>query len=243
MDKLKEFDNLFMHHEIYLRDFLKKQSKDQRFAANQSSTHAARRKLQSSEKTIREFVKEISQEQVQPRIPVWRYSLGSIKECDWAIFIIDAVGCFTVLSDFGNYSYRWHPSGMHNKDNFRLDIINKHPEYVIRKLGGEQAKDYDAEATLKSVKQFILSSRRCGENKELCRQAWNNIEIYDNLDDEINWVSWGNASGLEEWYETCVKRYPRHLVKLVEWYLPKLKEAICLELNKETEQIAKREKA
>lgn len=172
--------------------------------------------------------------------PVWRYSLGKKAECVWAIFLIDGAGCFAVLSDFGNWSYRWNKHGMHYPDNFRLDILQMHPEYVIRKLCGE-SKEYSSEETIQSVKEFILQSRRSGASKEDCRIAWNNLDIYD-LDTLESWRDWGSSTNLDEWYETCVRVYPLHLVQLVESYLPALKEAICAENEAEIAQIAEKSK-
>jgi len=42
-------------------------------------------------------------------VQVWRYHLPNDRETreGWAIAFLDSIGCFTVLSDYGDYGYRW----------------------------------------------------------------------------------------------------------------------------------------
>lgn len=43
-------------------------------------------------------------------VTTWRYHMPNDRATGegWAVCFLDSIGCFSVLSDYGDYGYRWH---------------------------------------------------------------------------------------------------------------------------------------
>jgi len=113
---------------------------------------------------------------------MWRYAIPSLKGEGWAILFLDNEGCFAVLSDWGDWSYRWNTRGVAEKD-MRHFIVTCDNGYLRGKLNPVQ--EFDAEKTLVAVKEYICGTRREKRlTKEEAREEWWLLEEHEELDNE-----------------------------------------------------------
>lgn len=179
------------------------------------------------------------------RVRTWRYFLPNVDGQGWAIFLIDSVGTFTCVSDYGNYAYRWPPAGFHGHD-FRAEIIRMHSEYVLRKVTGERRTEFNDKKTRKGIMQAILEYRRqgdgnCGIKKELARSEW---DLAKDIEDQESFEYWmreteffnhdGCAYEYACWDYTCEQKTFAYTL------VPKLQELIRAELKREKTQQPRR---
>lgn len=89
-------------------------------------------------------------------VKTWRFSEPNRNGEGWWIAFIDEAGCFSVLSDFGDYAYRW-PSSPESlgAPNLVRAAVRFDGGYVLQKLADNDW--FDAEATEKAVKQALVS--------------------------------------------------------------------------------------
>ena len=66
-------------------------------------------------------------------VTTWRYHLPNINLEGWVIAFLDSTGCLSVLSDFGDYGYRWHEGGWGPGD-FREFFVRCDSGYISRKI-------------------------------------------------------------------------------------------------------------
>ncbi len=92
-------------------------------------------------------------------VKVWRYEEANSAEYygGWFITFIDTKGCLAVLSDYGDYSYRWSGSG-----DIRKSLLNFNDDYVFEKLGYNVKSEIDGESVRKRIREYILQQRREG---------------------------------------------------------------------------------
>ncbi|OYU91942.1 MAG: hypothetical protein CFE29_03595 [Bradyrhizobiaceae bacterium PARB1] len=89
---------------------------------------------------------------------------------EWAfIYVDEAHGVFTSYGSFGNYNYSWGSIGDRTLKQF---LAGLNFDYFM----GKTRRDYlrfDAEASVKGIKEHILEARRVGDiSKDEARQAW-----------------------------------------------------------------------
>lgn len=167
----------------------------------------------------------------------YRYSVSNQEGQGWAIAFIDDAGCFSVLSDYGNYAYRWHINGLPVGQNLREFLIGCDDIYLIGKLGFELRKEYDAEKTLQNVKYQILHLRRLGMiEKEVARDEWQRLEEHANLNLEWNFHDWA-LGGLEGFHDDMFSLAcygpNRGLLAFIKNAWPRLKAEIKADLDKQ----------
>jgi hypothetical protein len=122
--------------------------------------------------------------------PVTRFYMVRGEHFEWARIWITDDGCFSCLSDFGNYGYWWGAPGCE----FRKFLCHIQDDYLMSKLNSGERDEYDADATLKRWQRRICQLRR---EKELTRdeasKEWTLLENCSGLYSEFD---------LHEWYLT-----------------------------------------
>ncbi|NOK32374.1 hypothetical protein HMI49_04055 [Corallococcus exercitus] len=100
---------------------------------------------------------------------VYQYRLRTEKGAWLADVILRSDGYFSTVSDWGNYAFRWTAPGRE----FRAFVAHLagQDDYVCSKLS--QRTWFDGAATLKSIREHILTSRRDGSwTKEHAAKEW-----------------------------------------------------------------------
>jgi hypothetical protein len=68
-------------------------------------------------------------------VTTWRYYLPNDEMLEgWAIVFLDSIGCFSTVSDWGNYGYRWDSPGSTGGTDFRQWLIERGDDYLLSKL-------------------------------------------------------------------------------------------------------------
>ena len=169
-------------------------------------------------------------------VTVWRYQLPSNRGEGWAIAFLDSIGVFTVVSDWGDYGYRWPQNGWGQGD-FREFLVECDADYVRRKIATK--KVYDGDDTLRSVKDAILSARRGRTwSRHKARNEWDSLEDHGNLDAPENFAVWLEHTSLDEAYEFSCYGPDPHAVEFMRNVWPRLRQAIRAELESEKAAVA-----
>lgn len=167
-------------------------------------------------------------------ITTWRYSVPSVNGEGWAVLFLDSVGCFAAISDWGNFAHHWPVAGWRESGDFRTFIaVGASDDYILRKLAPRL--EYDAEETLKTVKDAIRRKRRTQWlSRKRAREAWDQLDEFDNLvHPELFWQWYQAQTALEDAQEHRCTRRPLDAVQFIEKAWPRLKEQIRAELAKE----------
>jgi hypothetical protein len=133
----------------------------------------------------------------------------------WAIFTInDATGEFSIQSDYGNWSYRWHVGSnlgtVDDRDRTLTEFLaTAGPDYIINKLsyGSDDLKDVlDPAGTRKAIKLRVAEAYRdCIIDRDELRDALFDLRHRVSLNDGANELyhsvtgALGKALG-EEWF-------------------------------------------
>jgi hypothetical protein len=101
------------------------------------------------------------------------------KDGDWAmIFIQPDRHVLSVVSTLGDFGYAW-PSNIGPKD-FKTFLSGLSRDYLIEKLCGSSAREFDYETSLKNVKDEILRQRRDGDlTSEEAREFFEDLKGMD----------------------------------------------------------------
>lgn len=174
-------------------------------------------------------------------IKLWRYYLPSIKGDGWAEIVIASSGFFGAVSDYGDYAFAWRHTGC---DDVRKFFLKAPAEwsYFAGKLGHpSESRQYDGAATLKGIKERILSSRRdLGLTKEEARTEWDLLEAHEELEHESNFSAWYQETSLgdaAEHRDTRVSPQLEHFCKVT---MGRLVERIKAELSAEAKKKPRR---
>ena len=161
-----------------------------------------------------------------------RYNLPNENGEGWAIvFIDDATGCFTALSDWGNVGYRWPEGGL--SGDFRAFLLDCDDGYLTSKLG-QNRKEYDAERTLEAVKEAILDDRKDGSlDKFAARREWERLDDFDNLYSEHDFTAFCADTRLDDIGECYCSRYVSDVRNFVQHVMPRLRKLLKSELMTE----------
>lgn len=171
-------------------------------------------------------------------VQTWRYHLPNSRGEGWVIAFLDSIGCFSVLSDYGNYGHRWPQAGWGPGD-FRSFLVQCGDDYILRKLAPQRA--YDGAETLINVKRAIIEARRaCARrnrhnghavswSRERAREEWDRLDEFD-IDYIENFVRWADATGLDEPWEYQCNGPDRDAVAFIEQVMPRLRKAIEADL-------------
>jgi hypothetical protein len=101
-----------------------------------------------------------------PAIALYRYSVPPEDTVQgWGIFLIDSVGTFTCVTDYGNYAFAWRHTGYHDFRRWIVDMGERiastgYCDYLCSKLGRETA--FDPDHSFEKIARCILESRREG---------------------------------------------------------------------------------
>jgi hypothetical protein len=164
-------------------------------------------------------------------VTTWRYHLPSENGEGWAIVFLDSIGCFSALSDYGDYGYRWPIAGWGPGD-FRTFLLQCDDDYVLHKIAPRH--QYDPDGTLKNVKRRILEVRRTRSRfwtKDRARQEWRLLYDFDNLGTEAEFARWLDNTDMEAAYECHAVRVSPRAVAFVQRVLPRLRTKLREELG------------
>jgi hypothetical protein len=165
-------------------------------------------------------------------VTTWRYHLPSTSSFGgWAIVFLDSIGCFSALSDYGDYGYRWPEAGWGPGD-FRAFLAGRDPRYVLGKIA--RRDHYDGDATLRAVKEQLCELRRHGSwKRERAREEWDLLALFDGLATREDFGRWYDRTRLDEAYEFSVFTHPPRAQAFMENVFPRLQAAIREELERE----------
>ncbi len=160
---------------------------------------------------------------------IWRYEGPNEDKCygGWFIAFIDSAGCLAVLSDYGDYSYRWHSPGA----SMRHFLLCCNTGYVADKFGYNVKAEIDGDATRKGIREYILETRRQGTlTKEEARLEWENSR--NDFDSDVDFSDWMQGSNFDDSYEFYRSRKPQ-LEAFMRQVWPRLVECIREDLESE----------
>ena len=101
----------------------------------------------------------------------------------WARIWLTSDGCFTCMSDWGNYSYWW--GGVEGE--FREFLTECDTHYLGGKLGGGKT-EFDADRTLKVIRENICRRRRDRQLSEhVARVEWRRAGSVEDLESYVSW--------------------------------------------------------
>lgn len=154
-------------------------------------------------------------------VQVWRYVVGPKNHEGWGIFLIDSSGMFSVVSDYGNYAYKWTSFG----DCFRSFLCKLHAPYLGGKINIEHGNEYDEERTKKVIREHILSHRRERSfTREEALQEW----ILS--DDMHDFRAWYMQTEMDCAYEFRCEMPPPQVTGFCERLFPRLVELLRADL-------------
>lgn len=117
------------------------------------------------------------------------YSFRFKDYATWANFTInDATGEFSVQSDWGCWSYRWHTDSLGKNNTLTQFLLQCDADYIVRKFATSRVPDLqdetDPEETLKSIRARICEARRVHNiRKDEARKHWYEAESFVNSGD------------------------------------------------------------
>jgi hypothetical protein len=158
-------------------------------------------------------------------VTTWRYQLPNENGEGWAIVFMDSIGCFSVLSDYGDYGYRWPQAGWGPGD-FRKFILGCDDHYLLRKIA--RRDHYDGDKTLRAIKKRILRWRREGMlRKDQARQEWDLVtDRYGSVYSREDFAIWYQRTHLESAHELAVYDFEPSVLAFVKHVLPRLRAKI-----------------
>jgi hypothetical protein len=162
---------------------------------------------------------------------VWRYHLPSENGEGWAIVFLDSIGCFTALSDWGNYGHRWPEAGWGPGD-FRDFFVRCDDSYVIGKIA--RSDEYHGERTAKAIKARIIEYRHDGVfTKQRARREWELLREHDDVYRPEHFALWWDSTKIEQAHELAVYDFPQQAVAFMKRVMPRLRDAIRADLARE----------
>jgi hypothetical protein len=168
-------------------------------------------------------------------VKTWRYHLKGQKEPydSWTIAFVDSTGCVAILSDYGDWCYRWSTPNTGHGD-FREFFIGIDASYAARKLANESDRNqFDGEATRKRIRQDILRDRRARAcSADWARQEWDLVDVIED-DHECSFSAFLAETSIEDAFEYAITRMGRGLTHWVHVSLPRLQQLIREELASE----------
>lgn len=169
-----------------------------------------------------------------------KYNIKGEKRGEgWAIIVIDtAIGYFSTVSDFGNYSYVWTHPGCE----FRKFLCGLEVDYLRGKLlmGRNETKHLDGREVEKAIKEAI--EERWESMRERGRanaDSWKEDELAGlagrggaGMDDD-DFSAWQSETSLEEPWEFASYLPDPQCTAFCEKVMPRLKKLLEEELEKE----------
>lgn len=173
---------------------------------------------------------------VNSKVTLHRYFLPSLVGEGWVDAILGSDGYFAVISDYGNYAFRWTHFG---ERDFRQFFIGLDWDYVRRKLNHRTV--LDGERTGAALRARVCMARR---TKKI--DAYTAREAYDragSVDNHVELQDWHHDyRGLvylgDEW-DNIFEKPEIDIMAFVKRALPRLQELIRYELWKESQPSGK----
>lgn len=167
---------------------------------------------------------------------VWRHYVkgdGSWND-GWALFLLDATGYFSVVSDYGNYAFRWTSFG----ECFRTFLMGLHSDYLLGKLA---KKEYDEDGTVRAVKNRIIELRRATRgfsgfsslSAEKAREEWDLVNELLVGEGYSGYVLWGNETSLQDPWEYHTQDFSSEAWQFAKKVWPRFTKVLREELEKE----------
>jgi hypothetical protein len=164
-------------------------------------------------------------------VTTWRYHLASIKGEGWIVAFLDSIGCFSVLSDFGDYGHRWPQAGWGPGD-FRKFFVQCDGDYILRKIARRDV--YDGKETYEAIRRRICELRR---NRHLsavfARKEWEIVDRQDKVYSREDFAMWYERTGISDAYELAVYDFNPQAKTFIQLVLPRLQAAIRAEIEAE----------
>lgn len=139
----------------------------------------------------------------------------------WYVAFLDSIGCMSVQSDYGDYSYRWSNFG--DKD-FREWILTPNDHYLMSKFS-QGKREFDSEATFEAVEEFVRNASEWDE------------ELPSKYDSEEEWREYFIQCEIPNFQENTggfwKTRMPQQLVAFMTHVFPLIRADIRKELAKE----------
>ena len=168
-------------------------------------------------------------------VKTWRYSLPGQKEPydSWTIAFIDSTGCVAILSDYGDWCYRWSTPNT-GKDDFRKFFVGIDASYAAGKLARQEDRSvFDGAATRERIRKDILRDRRdLSLTAEQAREEWDLVDTIDD-DNECSFGEYLQNTELQDVFEYAAHRLASGLRHWVTVSLPRLQQMIREELARE----------
>jgi hypothetical protein len=143
----------------------------------------------------------------------------------WATAYVDDIrGTLSIVSDWGNYAYRWGVDSLGGGRTLSQFLIDAEPEYIATKLHVDLGGiiDLDGTETKNALKRELLRMRR---HKEIegweARHEWDELEYWDPEFDQIPPVSF-----VDNWWDYRRTGHKQTYVQLLTIVIPALKEAL-----------------
>jgi hypothetical protein len=113
---------------------------------------------------------------------------------------------------------------------FRHFLLQCDDGYILTKIAPQQ--EWDADATLQSIKDAILGMRRDGGwSKEEAREEWDSLEYHEGFYSEWNFWEWSRDTKLTEVHELSCYKYSEQARAFLERCWPRLKQEIKNDLG------------
>jgi len=164
-----------------------------------------------------------------------RYYIRSGEYSMWANIIISDDGFLDIQSDYGDYRYRWNFMGT----DIKRFLISLDKGYLIKKLGMNLPKEFNADKTKKIILKDIIRNRRERKiTKEETYDCWNWVKFSLDFYSEITYCQSIVESPLCEClyhdYESipCVMEINFQLLLFLEKIWPMFKEILVKEISK-----------
>ncbi len=122
-------------------------------------------------------------------VRTWFYDLR-FNRYEWARIWVTSDGMIAICSDYGNFGYWFGAPGCGGIRKFLIQADPGPGGYIAIKLSdGERV--YDGNATLKGVKEHILSHRRERDTtRDEASEEWELLREHSGLENIVNYSDW-----------------------------------------------------
>jgi hypothetical protein len=165
-------------------------------------------------------------------VRVWRYYLPSENGEGWGVAFVDSTGCLAIISDWGNYAYKWSSFG----ECFRSFLIRVNTGYLLSKVARSPCPPaIDVAKTAVAAKRAISELRRHQEiSAEEAREEWDLVEA--ELESDGVYEYWLRTTCLCDAHELLVEAVDHQAVAMADKLWPRLVAAMRAELEREVKQ-------
>lgn len=167
---------------------------------------------------------------------VWRYAVPNARSPSgwnegWAVLFLDeATGCFAVLSDYGDYSYRWSAGGLDGRD-LRVFLLDCDNGYLLGKFDPHQT--YDGTKTHKAIADYIAEQgKHGGWDLEKVNAEQEKLTEAD-FDSQDGFADWMRETEIGDAWEMARRSHSAQAGAFLDRVWPRLKALIAADLESE----------